>query len=919
MWTPGATYRIQLSPDFGFTDLAQILPYLSSLGITHIYASPIFKARPGSKHGYDIVDPNLLNPELGDETDFHELMSEVGRLGMGWLQDIVPNHMAFDSTNAMLMDVLENFKASEFFDYFDIDWDYHPGTAEPKLTVPFLARPYEESMKAGDISLILDNKGAGILYGDLRLPLRLATYSDLLKAAAALCGDRVPGRLADLARVFESLETEFENAARSGARAELLELYDSDPDMKRCLDAVVERANSGASDLSPSGMLHALLGKQVFRLVQWRSASIEINYRRFFHLSRFIALCMEVQRVFEHCHRLVSEWAAEGFVQGLRIDHIDGLYDATKYLARLRGAAPDAYLVTEKILAAEETLSPHWKVEGTTGYDFLNHVNGLFCMQANAAAFDQLYKDFTGMEATYDDIVYDNKRMIVETHFPSAVEKLVRMAEDLSRDMPDLSPSGHEGLEQALIGLIACFPVYRTYIGPRPPHPADRRRIEEAAREAARRHPETRRDLEALTGIILAAAEDIEDTEVARKRLRFVRTLQQYTGPVMAKGFEDTVLYVYNRLISLNEVGGEPADFGVSLDAFHAFNQRRLAEWPGSMSATSTHDAKRGEDVRARINVLSEMPREFAERIRRWRDLNARHGAHHEETRVPHPNHEYFLYQTLLGAHPFDQAGRSGFLPRLKRYMVKAMREAKSLTSWAEPDTAYEGLFTRFMEAILDPAGSSEFLDDFSGFAARVHRYGVYNSLSQCLLKMTSPGVPDFYQGAEVWDLNLVDPDNRRPVDFTARRQMLDLLAGRTAADFPRLLSDLLLHPEDGSPKLFLIHRVLAERARRGDLYRQGAYLPLYAEGRAGDHVVCFARRLEAAVAVVIAPRFFVSLVGPDAMPLGAEVWGDTRIALPGAFPAEWQDVVGGGRVRSEGSLRVADVLARFPVALLIA
>lgn len=919
MRIPIATYRIQINPDFGFKDTAGIVDYLAALGISHVYAGPIFKARPGSKHGYDIVDPNSLNPELGSEEDFRNLMAEINRHGMAWIQDIVPNHMALDSGNAMLMDILENFDDSGFFHYFDIDWDYHPGGSEATLTLPFLARPYRECMASGEIQLAVDGDGIAAVYKDLRLPLRLSTYSNVVKmAVSSSAGKPVPPGIMHLLDLFGRLGEMRDRPEAARAKGEFLELYKSDASVRECLDAAIDTANGSGGDLSEAGMLHGLLGKQVFRLVDWRTGSAEINYRRFFNVSRLISLRMEMPWVFEHHHGLIREWLAGGVIAGLRVDHVDGLHDAHGYLARLRAMAPDAYIVAEKILSPDETLSPHWDIQGTTGYDFLNHLNGVFCKQANAEVFESIYRNFSGLTDTYDDMVYQNKRMIVETHFQSAVEKLARMAGELFEDMPDLSPTGYHGLRQALMGFIACFPVYRTYIGARTPHPADCRRIEEAVEEARRRNPKTGPDLEVLKRLILAAVEELEDSGLARSRLPFLRTLQQYTSPVMAKGFEDTVLYVYNRLLSLNEVGGEPRDFGVSLEDLHGFNQRRLSEWPHSMNTTSTHDTKRGEDVRARLNVLSEIPREFGDRIRRWRDLNACHAGSIQGTRVPELNDEYFLYQTLVGAYPFSEEGRAGFLPRLEAYMIKAMREAKSLTSWVEPDAACEKGFAEFLKASLDPSVSPEFLGDFLEFSSRVHRYGVYNSLSQTLLKVTSPGVPDFYQGAELWDLNLVDPDNRRPVHFGIRNGLLKTLAERIPDGLPDLARDLLLRPEDGVVKLFLIQRSLAARREMVGLFTEGAYLPIYAEGELREHVICFGRKLEDAAALVLAPRFFTSLVEPHVLPLGEEVWKDTDILLPEGFPAEWKDAITENEIQADGRVKIGKILTHFPAALLI-
>jgi (1->4)-alpha-D-glucan 1-alpha-D-glucosylmutase len=917
MRIPAATYRVQLSPDFGFRDATGILDHLASLGISHFYAGPIFKARPGSKHGYDIVDSNSLNPELGSEADFRNLMMEIKRRGIGWIQDIVPNHMAIDSSNAVLMDVLESFTDSEFYDYFDIDWQYHPNTMEAKVIIPFLDRPYRECMARAEIHLNLDPRGVAFVYKDLRLPLRLTTYPDLLESPVA-APEATPPETGRLARLFRELPKGPDRPAKVAlAKAELRGLYDSDTRVRAWFDRTISAANSSAGDLSGAGFLHSLLEKQVFKLVQWRTGSAEINYRRFFNVSRLISLRMEDPSVFEHYHRLLGKWLADGFVDGVRVDHIDGLYDAQSYLSKLRTLAPDAYVVAEKVLGPDETLSPHWEIQGTTGYDFLNNLNGVFCMQSNAGAFESLYRGFTGSTQSYDDLVYENKRMIIETHFESAVRKLAHMAEALCADMSEITCPRREALKQGLRELIASFPVYRTYMGPRPPHPADRRRVEEASEDARDRNPEVGTALAVLETLILTAATDLEDSDLARRRLRFVRTLQQYTGPVMAKGFEDTVLYVYNRLLSLNEVGGEPQEFGVSLEEFHNFNQKRLAEWPHSMSATSTQDTKRGEDIRARLNVLSEIPGEFGQRTRRWTELNSAHAGMLERTRVPTPSDEYFLYQTLVGAYPFEERDRAGFLVRLEAYMIKAIREGKTLTTWADPDIAYETGLIDFVRAIMNPEVSPEFLEDFMDFAGKVHRYGVFNSLSQTLIKIAAPGVPDFYQGSELWDLNLVDPDNRRPVAFKHRIRLLSIIAERSRDDLHGLLRDLLSHPEDGSVKLFLVHRALKVRNGMIDLFSRGAYMPLCAEGRMKQHVIAFARRYEDRIALALAPRFFTVLIEPQGMPVGSEVWGDTAVVLPEDFPKRWRDEITGRDIHADHGLKVADVLTDFPVALL--
>ncbi|MGA2027139.1 MAG: malto-oligosyltrehalose synthase, partial [Syntrophobacteraceae bacterium] len=596
----------------------------------------------------------------------------------------------------------------------------------------------------------------------------------------------------------------------------------------------------------------------------------------------------------------------------------DGLYDPASYLQKVRGRAPATYMVVEKILDLNEELPPSWPVQGTTGYDFTNYVNELFCQKENERAFGKIYSSVTGLKNSYEDVVRDNKKLMIQEDMASDVHNLAQLLKNISSRDRHGSDITLTALRRALTEVLAVFPVYRTYISQAVVSEEDRKTILAAVDQARTNFPALLHGFTFVRRFLLLDFPDYVSEEEKLDWLHFVMRFQQLTGPVMAKGVEDTTHYVYNRLLSLNEVGGRPGHFGCSLEEFHNFNSKKRKLWPDSLNATSTHDTKRGEDARARINVLSEMPDEWRKRLRTWIRINKGKKKRVHGLAVPDRNDEYFLYQTLIGAFPFLQSDYPDFVQRIKAYIVKAVREAKVHTAWLKPDTEYENAYVSFAQKILARSKANEFLKDLIPFCKRVSHYGILNSLSQTLIKITSPGVPDFYQGSELWDLSLVDPDNRRPVDFEKRRAMLAGIREQDDADIGRLVQDLLTTREDGKIKLFLIYRALKAKKTNREIFRSGAYLPLEPAGRFRNHVVAFAWRHEQQWALVVAPRFLSHLVNERDFPLGRQVWQDTEVIMPDGAPAAWRNVITGEVLSAGEALSVGDILLSFPVALLM-
>lgn len=928
MRVPSATYRIQFTPAFRFEEAKGIASYLSALGVSDLYASPIFKARKGSEHGYDVVDPNGINPELGSEEDLRALADELKEHRMCWLQDIVPNHMAYDRDNAMLMHVLENGQHSPFSSFFDVDWRHPYGSIRGRILAPFLGRFFGEALEAGELRLAYDPAGLCVRYFDLRFPLRIGShhqvFSHRLDELTQRVGEHHPdvmkllGILHPLTPLPSGEEPLLGDQQVRFAKDMLWDLTSKSDVIRQHLAHVLEEFNGRPGDPASFDLLDRLLSGERFRLSFWKVATEEINYRRFFSINHLISLRVEDEEVFARSHELIFRLVRDGIVQGLRVDHIDGLYDPVQYLKRLKERAGGVYIVVEKILGNAERLPAEWPIAGTTGYDFLTHCTGVFCDTRNRKAFQRLYEKHTSLDRDYDDLVADKKRLIIGKHMAGDIDNLAHLLKGIS----GLDRYGRDitlyGLRRALVEVMTFFPVYRTYVTDVGVSEHDRLFIQEAVSFARVKNPGLFYELNFIEKCLLQEFSSLLSEEEQRRLAHFAMRFQQFTGPLMAKGFEDTFLYVFNRLVSQNDVGGDPKNFGTTVDAFHRFQVDRAEQWPHALCATSTHDTKRGEDVRARISVLSEIPGEWDARLRAWKKFNRKKKTSRDGRRIPEENDEYFLYQTLLGAWPATEGEVDAFVQRIKDYVIKAVREAKVHTAWLKPDEKYENAFLSFVDAVLDRSGDNAFLADFLPFQQRIAYHGMLNALSQTLIKIASPGVPDFYQGTELWDLNLVDPDNRRPVDYDLRKRLLARIDDEGKKDPGALITLLLASWPDGAVKLFLTSRCLRAQQENGALFADGAYLPILARGEKQEHLIAFARQAKGAWAIAVAPRLTTGLVTPPALPVGSAVWGETLLPLPEGAPSLWRDAIAGETIRSERDLLVRDVLRRFPAALLI-
>ncbi len=952
---PRATYRLQLNRDFTFDQAREIVPYLSALGISHCYVSPLLKARPGSMHGYDIVDHNSLNPEIGTREDFDRFVTALHQHDMGLILDIVPNHMGvMGSDNAWWLDVLENGEASAYACFFDIDWRPLKEELHGKVLVPVLHDHYGAVLESGELKLAFQAERGkfDIAYRDHRFPVNPRQYPRILQHSAGQLATTLGEQHPDLLE-FQSLITAFghlparqevdsdlvaeRNRDKEIHKRRLAELCARSPQIVASIMSAVDLINGNPADPASFNELHELIKAQAFRLANWRVASDDINYRRFFDTNDLAALCMEKEEVFEATHHLVLRLVAEGKVDGLRLDHPDGLYDPAQYFERLqRGVATAAndssnggtgsgYVVIEKILTGPERLSTTWPVCGTTGYDFANLVNGLFVDTAAASRFERIYRNFIGDHVDFDDLAYRSRRLIIRVALASELNVLADQLTRIALSNRHTCDFTLNSLRDALMEVVASFPVYRTYVSGSGVSESDVRYIRAAIDSAKWRSPAADTSVfDFIREVLLTSIADGQVSGYRRAVLAFAMKFQQFTSPVMAKGLEDTAFYRYHRLISLNDVGSDLHRFGVTKAEFHSANQERFRHWPHSMLATSTHDSKRSEDVRARVNVLAEIPSLWRLHVRDWRRFNRSHKSMVNERPAPSYNDEYLLYQTLLGAWPLEplteQPGWDAFSLRIENYMLKAIREAKENTSWINRNALYEGAVSSFVKKLLQPGAKNRFLDDFVPFQQRVARIGLWNSLSQTLLKLTSPGVPDIYQGNELWDFSLVDPDNRRPVDYIHRRHVFESLRHWSGEPDPSAIGHLLDTPEGERLKLYVIWKTLCLRKEQPELFRQGEYLPLEALGAKADHVVAFARKFQNTNLIVIVPRLVASLLNDRAVPpIGPGIWEDTHILVPSrpcyrnTFTGEVLELQNAG---DGAKIAIAEALAHFPVAV---
>ncbi len=960
---PISTYRLQFNHSFTFSDARQVIPYLHTLGISDCYASPYLKATPGSTHGYDVVDPTQLNPEVGSEADYHQMVEELHRFGMGQILDVVPNHMGIDKQiNPWWLDVLENGPSSPYAGFFDIDWRPIKRELEDKVLLPILGDLYGKVLENQEIILVYENGSFFLRYYEHRLPVDPKPSAMVLSYRLGELVEQMgvdDPRLHELQSIITALQhlpsrrerdpelIQERRREKEVIKRRLAAVVNDSPILKQFIEGNVRLFNGTKGDPASFDLLDELVDDQAYRLAYWRVASEEINFRRFFDINELAAIRMEDPEVFRQSHALIFRLLKEGAVTGLRIDHVDGLNDPGIYLRHLQtwaqnelrpraSAMTDSrrplYVVVEKILGTDEELPEGWPVFGTTGYDFLNILNGLFVDTASARAMDDIYTRFIHDRISLEDLAYDAKKLIMRSTMASEINALGHQLNRLSERDRWSRDFTLYSLTLAIREIIACFPVYRTYVTERTEVVLERDRayIRRAVAKAKRKNP-------TLSGLVFDFVRDLllnpaEEAErlVREEVLRFIMKFQQVTSPVTAKGIEDTAFYIYNRLVSLNEVGGEPDHFGLTLAAFHKHMRERQARWPHALSATSTHDTKRSEDVRARINVLSEMPKEWKARVSRWAKLNKKWKSDVEGRVAPTSNEEYLLYQTLIGAWPFgtlDDEQHGTFVGRIQGYMAKALKEAKVNTSWVNPDQAYEDAVQSFVDRVLGRSPANPFLEDFASFQHLVAEYGMYNALSQVLIKILAPGVPDFYQGTEGWDLSLVDPDNRRPVDYAGQAKTLEHLlkeAERTDAARLKFAQELLDSRQDGRIKFYVTMTGLRYRAAHVPLFQEGDYVPLEATGAKKDRLCSFARISGDLAVVAVAPRLVAGLMGDTlGPPVGKNVWEDTRIPVPSwRAGSRYRNILTGEELTTTSEedrqmLLVGEILAHFPVALL--
>jgi (1->4)-alpha-D-glucan 1-alpha-D-glucosylmutase len=949
---PQATYRLQFNRDFTFAQATRLLPYLRDLGISHVYASPYLKARPGSSHGYDITDHNSLNPEIGTAAEFERFCAALRECGMGQILDFIPNHMGIGhADNSWWLDILEWGRASPFAEFFDINWTPRQPALQGKVLLPLLGDQYGQVLERGEVKLRFDEATGSfsVWYFEHRFPIRPQHFGPILENALGsplghVLDTRSRTALHQIAQAFSS--TAGQDRARADEMKERLAgLAASSPAVAGFLHAAAEAFNGQAGEPDSFMALHRLLEQQHYRLAFWRVAADEINYRRFFDINELAGIRMEQPAVFGKTHHLIGRLIAEGKLQGLRLDHVDGLFDPPAYFAQLQRLASERagessesrpegqpfYILIEKILARHEHLRDDWPIAGTTGYEFINLVNGLFVDPAGERPLDRTYRRFLDRSANFEEILHACKTHVIDNILASELNGLAGELDALSERHWSTRDYTLERLRAALKEVVAGFPVYRTYISGRGIAPEDRRDIDWAVSQARKTYAGV--DPEILDLVHAALTTDLAEREPAYGRgdvLCFAMRFQQYTGPVMAKSLEDTCFYRYNRLLSLNEVGGDPRQFGVSASAFHHLMQERARRWPNALSPSATHDTKRGADVRARLNVLSELRVEWDKRVRRWASLNRYKRQRIDRTPAPTPNDEYMIYQTMLGAWPVALTGKTspdaaiidGFRERLQAAVLKSIREAKRRTSWTNPNAVYEDACMTFVARTLDTARPNPFLEDFIGFQARIARLGVLNGLSQNVITLTAPGVPDIYQGGEVWDLSLVDPDNRRPVDFEQRRRALvevRHIFEEPAAERADALQALLETWQDGRIKLAVIAALLDCRERERALFALGGYQPLEFDGAQAGRLLGYARHGHDQACLVVVGRLFAGLIGDrQAVYPGGALWSDTALVLPDRY-RRFEDVLTGKMFAAEGGrLAVSEILGDLPAAVLL-
>ena len=983
IYVPTSTYRLQVHQGFTLADARDVVPYLSRLGVDACYTSPYFTAAPGSTHGYDVCNHNEINPEVGGTAAHDDFTSALARHGMRHLVDFVPNHMGIGTgRNAWWNDVLENGPSSPAAVFFDIDWRPVKRELQAKLLLPILGDQYGRVLERGELRIEFTGSTLALRYFDQQLPLNARQSARVYSAAA----ERLKGALGEenpSLNEFLSIVSSLQNLPpyttrdperitelhreKEVARTRLERLAADEPAVRDAIAAAVAELNGIPGQNSSFDALHELLEGQAYRLSYWRTASHEINYRRFFDVNTLVGLRIEHEEVFNATHQLLAQLITDGKVHAVRIDHPDGLFNPAKYFSMLQQLAARAlgfeatsdendpasrplYVVAEKILSGPERLPPHWAVHGTTGYNFLNDLNGLFIDAAQARRMRRVYAKLTGHTEPFDDVVYASKRLIMGTAMASELNVLAHSLERIGESNRRSRDFTLDSLRDVITEFVACFPVYRTYVDERGWTREDRAIVERAIARARRRNPAMEsslfdflrevvlpRDLhdhtEPPSGRERRVGYPPADERESRERLQFSMKLQQYTGPVQAKGLEDTAFYRYNVLLSLNEVGGDPSRFGRSVEEFHEANRGRAERWPFEMVTTATHDTKLGEDVRARINVLSEIPDEWGREVSKWMRLTRAQRSLVEGEPAPDRADEYRFYQALLGVWPADigdvLAVPADLVMRLSEYMTKAVKEAKVHTSWLTPNEPYEQALRKFVEGVLTGTRGIRLLAAVLPFQRRIALLGMINSLAQVTLKIGSPGVPDFYQGTDLWDLSLVDPDNRRAVDFNRRVCALNEVDSLLASDpntRAERLRGWLETWGDGRVKLLVTAAGMRLRRELPEVFLGGRYIPVPTEISVPAGAVAFARTApdDASGVLFAAPRLCARLITPAlSLPVGGECWKTSRMMLPPELrDREFRDEITGAHVRPTRAgenawIFLGEAFRTLPIAIL--
>lgn len=879
---PISTYRLQLSPQFPFEDLEGILEYLENLGVSTIYSAPFFQAREGSSHGYDVLDPFTINREIGDLKQFRAIRGRNDKQGISWLQDIVPNHMAYDPANPWINDIFELGPSSRFYNFFDINWDYKNWG---KVMAPFLGGTLDEILGKKELELKLDEKGFSFNYYENRYPLSARSYKLLVSAEEDANWNKKFDEFSGNSENWEDLKISF------------LREIQKNGDLKEQISTNIERISKDEE------MLGKILDLQFYLLTHWKQTEKEINYRRFFTINGLICLRMEDQNVFETYHYFIKELVENGFINGLRIDHIDGLFDPEGYLQKLRKMfGEDIYLIVEKILEAEEELPKHWPVQGTSGYEFLAQINHLFTRSASEDVFSEEYEKISPKVADYEKLVYRKKLFILKERMGGELQNLWMLLKN--DNLLEDNAEDEKSWKDALSTMLAAFPVYRIYPHDFPLKNRQRELIEKAYNKAIQELPEKKEELNYLLNLFTGEAGKDHD-----KMLYFLQRCQQFSGPLAAKGVEDTSFYIYNRLVAHNEVGDSPDHFGITVKEFHRKMLERNKEFPHSLNATATHDTKRGEDSRMRLSILSEIPQEWFGAVKEWKEINAEI---RKKEKVPGANEEYFIYQTLLAGMPFER--EKDFLSRTCEYLQKVLREAKEHSNWAEPDEEYEQDVFQFVENILK---NEKFRSSFDPFSEKISRLGAIKSLGQVLVKITAPGIPDIYQGTELWDLNYVDPDNRRPVDYALRMSYVSEFKENNDDEVKQYLKSLREDYGSGKVKMLVLQKALQERLAFNWIFEKGEYLPLPVRGENSGKFLCYARIKDDDWRIILVPILTNNLFSEDDLAPLENILKESYISLPENSPKVWESVYSKAIYSAEEKLPVMELLKDLPVAFL--